>query len=137
MANQPSGLRRLLNKMANLVMPTLLQSQFHTLASSRVSIMEIKGRKSGKTYLIPTEYALEENEVFILTSEAYTWWKNLVDGANVRVLLKGKWYSAYATIAQDPASIERNVRRILPFLKGDAFERACDDRVAIHLTLQP
>jgi deazaflavin-dependent oxidoreductase (nitroreductase family) len=51
-----------------------------------------RGRKSGKDYTLPVQYARHGDTIYIVPGmpEKKTWWRNLRGGAPVRLLLGGQ-----------------------------------------------
>jgi len=79
----PRPVRILVNALAT----TILRSSGHGIRSNRLLLLTFTGRKSGKEFTTPMRY-IQEGETLLL-KVVYPWWKNLVDEASVRVLLRG------------------------------------------------
>jgi hypothetical protein len=73
--------------LVNAVVSTILRSRWHRMRSDRLLLLTFTGRKSGKAFTTPIRY-VQEGETLRMTV-VYPWWKNLVGGATVRVLLRG------------------------------------------------
>ena len=126
-------MRDLLNKLANLIVPTLLRSPLHIFASAHVILLTFTGRKSGKVYTTPVEYMREGDCLTIFTQRGRTWWKNLQGGAPVTVRLRGRDVSGVARTITDEAAISTAFRRIHP-----KFKQAPDfaaNSVMVQITL--
>lgn len=89
----------------------VLHTPLHPLLSSRWASLEFTGRKSGRVFHTPVGYYREGDRVWITTGSP--WWKNLRDGARVRLLLKLKAYEGTADLVADPAEAARRLRQIL------------------------
>src|SRR5437868_8300831 len=74
--------------LSNAIATTILRSRWHRMRSDRLLLLTFTGRKSGKEFTTPMRY-VQEGETLRLRV-VYPWWKNLVDEAMVRVLLRGE-----------------------------------------------
>jgi hypothetical protein len=107
------------NRLVNSVIPTAVKAFFmvvlhtplHPLLSSRWASLEFTGRKTGRVYHTPIGYYREANRVWITTGSP--WWKNLRNGAPVRLLIRLKAYQGHADPVSDPAEAARRLRQIL------------------------
>lgn len=79
----------------NPVMKTILKSPLHSMISDKIMIISFVGVKSGKTYSTPVSYYQEDGLVFCFTHAA--WWKNLVGGAKVNLVIRRKKFTGIAT----------------------------------------
>jgi deazaflavin-dependent oxidoreductase (nitroreductase family) len=81
-----------MQSIVNPWMAMLLRSPLHALVSGNVLLIEVTGKKSGRHYALPVNYARAGDVVYILPGnpEQKTWWRNLRGGAVVRVWLGGK-----------------------------------------------
>jgi len=93
-----------LSALTNAVPAAILRSPIHRLLSKRVALLSFVGRRSGKEYTIPVVYVRRDGAVLVSTDSP--WWKNLRPSAPVRVRLEGRWFSATASPAPDPATSE-------------------------------
>jgi hypothetical protein len=90
----------------NPIMEWLLKSPFHGLISGNTMIIFYRGCKSGKAYHTPVSYQ-RINQTLLTTSwKDRTWWRNLREGCDVKVLLKGSLVEAHARVTEDAASVE-------------------------------
>lgn len=89
----------------------VLHTPLHPLLSSRWASLEFTGRKTGRVFHTPVGYYREGDRVWITTGSP--WWKNLRNGARVRLLLKLKAYEGTADVVADPAEAARRLRQIL------------------------
>mgnify|MGYP001825628265 CR=1 FL=1 len=78
----------------NPVMKVMLKSPVHKVVSDGIWILTFKGIKSGKEYSTPVSYFMDNGTVYCFTHAQ--WWRNLVNGAEVKVRLLGKDYVGYA-----------------------------------------
>ena len=74
--------------LANAIATTILRSRWHGMRSESLLLLTFTGRKSGKEFTTPMRY-VQEGETLRMTV-VYPWWKNLLEEAAVRVLLRGQ-----------------------------------------------
>ncbi len=82
--------------LANAIATTILRSPWHGMRSDRLLLLTFTGRKSGKEFTTPMRY-VQEGETLRMTV-VYPWWKNLVEQATVRVLLRGQMRTGTAEV---------------------------------------
>ncbi|QDP96166.1 DUF385 domain-containing protein [Microlunatus elymi] len=107
------------SKLMNSVVPTVVKAFFmvvlhtplHPLLSSRWASLEFTGHKTGKVYHTPIAYFRDGDRVYITTGSR--WWRNLRNGAQVRLLIRLKAYVGHAEVIADPAEAARRLRQIL------------------------
>jgi deazaflavin-dependent oxidoreductase (nitroreductase family) len=134
---RPSPFWRWLMKLQNPFMLWLLRSPFHGAVSKFYVVLGFTGRKSGKPYATPVQYAFEDNTVYIVTSEGYVWWKNLRGGANVTLRIRGKDYTGWAETDTGQEAVRMHWEKILPHLPVERREKFVSGRVAIRIMLNP
>ena len=74
--------------LANALATTILRSPWHKMRSNQLLLLTFTGRKSGKEFTTPLRY-VQDGDTLRMTV-VYPWWKNLVEEATVRILLRGK-----------------------------------------------
>jgi hypothetical protein len=94
----------------NIVVAGLLRSPLHRLLSGSTDVIRYVGRRSGRPFEIPTQYARHGDDVIILVGrpEKKSWWRNFTTEHDIEVLVQRKWIpmTGLAIIgAADPASI--------------------------------
>ena len=96
----PDGHARfaVLNQTGNRVLLGLLRSPLHRLASGRLALITVTGRRSGREYTFPVLYSQDGDRVTIQVGwpERKVWWRNLRDGAGVRLRLRGEEQTGHA-----------------------------------------
>lgn len=120
----------------NPFMKWLLRSLFHFIVSRMFLLMTFTGRKSGQVYATPVQYAQQGEGLYIITSEGYTWWKNLRGGADVHVHLRGKTYQGHAETSTDPKMLSILVQEIYPGLSHEQHTHFVSGKVGITVALQ-
>jgi F420H(2)-dependent quinone reductase len=97
----------MMNHVVNPVVRALLRSPFHGLASGRLLLITVTGRRSGDSFTIPTGYRRDGERVVISVGwpERKRWWRNLRgDGAPVGLLVAGERLSGRAVARGDERS---------------------------------
>ena len=85
----------------NPVMRRILESPVHWPLSRWFAVLAWTGRKSGRRYSTPVAYLREGSTVWVTTGDR--WWRNLIDGAPVRIRVAGRWRDARGTPVTDLA----------------------------------
>ena len=98
-------------RLDNLLISAVLRSPAHRVLSRSTILLRYRGRKSGREYIIPVQYAqLDEQLVlYAIGAEGKQWWRNLRD-ADVDVLLRGTWRHAHARVVRGDAHLARRYR---------------------------
>lgn len=126
---------RFLIKLQNPLMRWLLRSPLHGFVSKRYLILSVTGRKSGKTYHVPVQYAQKGENLLIITSAQYVWWRNLQGGASVGVQLRGKLYAAQAEAFREAARVAEVAQQLYPQLSAERVAQFVADKVLVRVTL--
>lgn len=97
-----------MNKIANPIVGWLLRSRLHGLLSASLLLIAYRGRKSGREYRLPVQYAQDGQRVFILPGqpEKKTWWRNFQTETPVTVSLRGKALGGTARLLDTPADAQ-------------------------------
>jgi deazaflavin-dependent oxidoreductase (nitroreductase family) len=92
--------------LVNPVVKAILRSPVHRIMSSRLALITLTGRRSGRRYTLPVGYQRTDNSVTINvgTAERKQWWRNLRTGARVRLRLRGVDYDGWAQAAEGDSS---------------------------------
>jgi deazaflavin-dependent oxidoreductase (nitroreductase family) len=77
-------------------------------------LLTVTGRKTGRKYSTPVGFFHDDGCLWVLTSRARTWWRNVRNGAQVSLLLNGKMVSAYAEAELDEKAVET---RMLEYIR--------------------
>jgi|SRR5947209_10311314 len=95
------------NRTGNPVIAAVLRSPLHPLVSSRLALITVTGRRTGREHTFPVGYTLEGETVTVpvMWPERKVWWRNLRDaGAPVRLRLRGQQRTGHAQARGDEAS---------------------------------
>jgi deazaflavin-dependent oxidoreductase (nitroreductase family) len=89
-----------INKIVNPFVRLILRSSLHGLFSATLLLITYRGRKSGKEYTLPVQYAQDGNHIYIAPGapEQKTWWRNLKGGAEVKLILRSETLSGKAIL---------------------------------------
>jgi hypothetical protein len=110
-ADVPLSIRLL--RRTNPLIVRLLRSPLHGLLSRDLLVLTYSGRRSGTRYTLPLSYVALGDHLYLCTRTTF-WWKNLRDGGDVEVVLRGKAVTMTPTVL-DPNSDEalRGMRAFL------------------------
>jgi hypothetical protein len=136
----------------NSMMVWLLRSPFHGMMDKGMMLVTLTGRRSGKVYTIPVNYLREGNTLWVTSLRSRTWWRNLVGGAPLHVLLAGQELNAQGEAIVDEQAVAEGLESY--FQKAPQFAkyfkvgfdaagqplredcaRAAKDRVLIRIAL--
>ena len=98
-------------KLANTVMKFLLRSPMHGATSDFMLLLSFKGRKSGKTFVTPVSYHVQDGNLCVFTPAP--WISNLRDVLSVDIVLKGANRKARPEIIDDPTAVSESMYRAL------------------------
>lgn len=130
--------------LAGSFVASLLDSPLHRVLSGSTDLVRYTGRRSGRQFTTPTQYAWREDDLLILVGrpETKTWWRNFREDRDLDVLVQGRWLpmTARAVIgADEPAAIgpllEAYLRRFpkaVRALDGDTPEDRARQAVMIR-----
>jgi hypothetical protein len=79
------------NRSGNRLVAVLLRSKLHPLVSRHLTLISVTGRRTGAQHTFPVGYQ-ETNEALtipVMWPQRKLWWRNLRDGATVRLRLRG------------------------------------------------
>ena len=102
-------------KILNPIMKMILKSSIHKVVSDGILIIIFKGIKTGKEYSTPISYFLENGTIYCFTHAQ--WWRNLADGAEVKVRLKGQDTVGFAQAEAEDIAQKASVMRKMVIAK--------------------
>ncbi len=131
------NLWKLFVRFQNPMMKWLLKSPLHGFVSNMYMLITFTGRKSGTVYTTPVQYKCTDgDELFVITSRDYVWWKNLQGGATVILRMRGEERTALADVSLNPDVIRYAIDTMYPMLKPEQKQRFSETSVVLLLTLQ-
>lgn len=88
------------NHLANPIVRRLLRGLAGHRLGKRLALISYPGRCTGRLYELPVQYARSGNCIWILpgSPERKTWWRNMRDGADVRLVLAGREFRGHALV---------------------------------------
>lgn len=125
-----------MRKLYNPLMKWLLRSPFHFFVSASYMLITVTGRKTGKQYSTPVQYRLLNNEITVVTSAKYTWWKNLRGGAPVTVRVKGRDMRGNALPDPSPEAARAGMKFLYPKLPESKYVDRVAEWVAIKIVVE-
>lgn len=141
----------------NPIIGAILRSPLHGLMSGNTVLLSYIGRKSGKTYSLPVNYAEDGDVLWIISSRDRTWWRNLRSadhtGVPVQLWLRGQERRGLAQALEDPAEVAAGLAvyfsrlpRAAKYLhiptgpsgqpESTALNQAAQERVTVRIQLQ-
>jgi deazaflavin-dependent oxidoreductase (nitroreductase family) len=72
-------------------------------------LITVTGRKTGKKYTTPVGFYRDGDTLWIISSRDRTWWRNVVDGAEVELHIRGKDVIGFAEAVLDEAAVTAQV----------------------------
>jgi hypothetical protein len=102
--------------MINRVVVRLLRSRLSGLVEDVLMLLTVTGRHTGRSYAFPVQYVQDGRVlwVYVGPDTAKTWWRNLLGGADVELLLRGRACAGTAVAlvsAEHPQAVEHGLRR--------------------------
>ena len=68
----------------------LARSPLHFIISHQVLVIQFKGKRSGKSYLVPVSYHEHDSSYTCVTLRSNIWWRNLKGLSHTKIWLQGK-----------------------------------------------
>ena len=68
-------------------------------------LITVSGRKTGKKYTTPVGFYRDGDFLWVLTSRDRTWWRNVGDGAEVGIRIRGKEMKGFAETILDEETV--------------------------------
>jgi len=122
-----------MRKLYNPLMKWLLRSPFHFFVSASFMLITVTGRKSGKQYTMPVMYRRRGNEIVVVTSAKYTWWKNLQGGATVTARVKGRDLVGQAQVERSESAAEAAMKFLYPRMAESQYKPLLPGLVAVTI----
>ena len=106
----------------NPVVAFLARSPLHFLISHQVLVIQFKGRKSGKQYLVPVSYHEYESSYTCVTLRSNIWWRNLKEVTHTKIWLKGTLKNAQIDLEfNNDQIVESTLRDLVTNNRVDAY----------------
>jgi deazaflavin-dependent oxidoreductase (nitroreductase family) len=119
----------------NVIVLAVLRSRVHRLLSGVAVELRYTGRRSGRQYVLPLQYAREGSRLVVVPQDpnSKTWWRNFLTSQPVTVRLAGRLHDGTARVVnRDDPAWEENQR-----LYGSRWRRSADrlDGPLVEITL--
>jgi deazaflavin-dependent oxidoreductase (nitroreductase family) len=125
-----------INDLYNPLVKLILRSPFHPMISGNTILLAFTGRKSGKPYSTPINYAIDGNTITVISKRSRTWWKNLQGGAPVKVVVQGQERCGTAeAIVPDDKTILTEIEKVYAGIPHKYAEKLIADTVIIKIHL--
>ena len=86
----------------NFVVVSISRSLFHPLISKSILVLNFKGRKTGRKYLIPVSYyQYSKQRLVCVTDRPNIWWRNLISVEEIEILFRGKMRKASVEVESE------------------------------------
>lgn len=89
----------------------MLRSPLHGVMSWRLLLITFTGRKTGKRFTIPVAY-MRQGDVLLIGAGGQ-WWKNLRNGGQIQVQVRGRNYTGVTEVIRDREDIYQAYQEIL------------------------
>jgi hypothetical protein len=117
----------------NRVVAWLLRSPLHRVLSGGVPLVTVTGRRSGRRYTTPAQYARHRDALYLASRTERRWWRNLRGGAPVQLRLRGRDVRGRGEVIE-PGSADAVAAREL--LREGALRRAIERDGAVLLRVR-
>ena len=104
---------KFLNSIGDPIVSALMRSPFHGFLSENVILITYVGRKSGKEISVPVNYQQEGRLLRIISQRDRVWWRNMRDGATVKVLIKGQKKDGWAELIEEDSKVAEEIKKCL------------------------
>ncbi len=93
-----------LNRVANPVVRALLRSPLHGLLSRSVMLITVIGRRTGRFYTLPVQYARRGDMVYVYSPGDRRWWRNLGELSPVTARIGNETLAGVGEVLRGPAA---------------------------------
>ncbi len=107
-------------QVGNQFMQTMLRSPLHGILSRSFMLITVTGRKSGKTYTTPVNYARQGDCLIVISQRDRMWWRNLRGGRAVKLQLQGREVKGWGTVVEDDRGVASSLAGYLTQLPQSA-----------------
>ena len=108
--------------LVNPFVALLARSPLHFIISNQVLVIQFKGRRSGKSFLVPVSYHEHESSYTCVTLRSNIWWRNLKDISHTQIWLQGKLTDVQIDLEfNNDQIVENTLRDLVTNNKVDAY----------------
>lgn len=127
----------LANRVVNPLVSRLLRSRRHGILSGRLLLLEVTGRRSGRTFTFPVQYG-RDGAAFVIVpgfAQRKRWWRNLLSPAPVAYWWKGTRAAGIGRVVTDP---NEKARSLAAYRQGRKREvKSLDPATAVVVRIEP
>jgi deazaflavin-dependent oxidoreductase (nitroreductase family) len=107
---------------ANRAVLAILRSPARTVLDRKICALRYAGRRTGRVYTLPVQYARTPDGVVIAVGSAgrKSWWRNLRTASKVEIWLDGRWHAAAAELVAPTARPEAEAAYRTAFTRAPA-----------------
>jgi deazaflavin-dependent oxidoreductase (nitroreductase family) len=100
------------SRLASGFLRFLLSSPLHGLASRRLMLLTVIGRRTGRRYTFPVGYSIDGRSLTVVAGAAdrKTWWLNVVHAAPVVMRIRGRDRNGIAHVVWEADEADRALR---------------------------
>ena len=89
---------------ANDIVALALKSPLYPIMGDTM-LLTVTGRKTGRKIAVPVNYYRDGNSLWVVSSRDRNWWRNLLQGAEVGVHLRGQDLRGVGEVMLDEADV--------------------------------
>jgi deazaflavin-dependent oxidoreductase (nitroreductase family) len=104
---------------ANDFVALALKSPLYAIMGDTM-LLTVTGRRTGRKISLPVNYYSEGDSLWIVTSRDRTWWRNLAQGSDVEVHLRGQDFKGFGEAIVDEAVVAAKLKTYLRRLPSSA-----------------
>jgi deazaflavin-dependent oxidoreductase (nitroreductase family) len=104
---------------ANDVVAFALKSPMHVMMGDTM-LLTVTGRKTGRKIAVPVNCYRDGNALWVISSRDRTWWRNLVQGAEVDVRLHGRDLKGYGELILDESAVAAQIGEYIQHIPSSA-----------------
>lgn len=137
----------------NPLIAWLLRSPLHGFLSGSTLLLSYTGRKSGRLYRVPVNYARRGEQLLVTSQRDRNWWRNFIPEGPATIYLQGQPADVNAQAITDPEAVAEELGQYLAARPAWAryfdvtldpqgqpqtadLEHAAENRVVVRLTLR-
>jgi len=110
-----------LKPISDYLVRMILKSPFHMFIGNKTALIEFTSRQSGRVACQPIRYLRKDNVIQALCEKGKDWWKNINDGAPVKLVLDGKKYQGWAEVIEETDKIKKEWQIFVRSLAGGSL----------------
>ncbi len=89
----------------DLFIKALINSPFHILLGKSFAVINVTGRKTGKSIKTPINVMPVGNTLMVISLRNRTWWRNLRGGGVARLRHAGKQFQVRGEVVETPSLV--------------------------------